>query len=275
MNTFALDANIEARVEVITQARRRVRTTRSLTALLGFSVVLATVYAIVVKDTDWARLTLSSITKTLARFAEFDTSLLPDLVEPAIDTALMATLATFLGLFLALPVAWFGARNITPLGKATYVLGRGLMTLSRSVHEIVWGLLFVSAVGLGVLAGVLAMAVRSIGFISKVIAEAIEDVQPGPIEAIRAVGGNKFQVLWYGIVPQVLPVVLGTVIFEWDINIRRSTIMGLVGAGGLGLVLFRQMARSNYGGIATVLVAVLALIIIGEVVSHYARKAII
>jgi phosphonate transport system permease protein len=147
--------------------------------------------------------------------------------------------------------------------------------MSRSVHEIVWGLIFVSAVGLGALAGVLAMAVRSIGFISKVIAEAIEDVQPGPIEAIRAVGGNKFQVLWYGIVPQVLPVVLGTVIFEWDINIRRSTIMGLVGAGGLGLVLFRQMARSNYGGIATVLFAVLALIVVGEVISHYARKAII
>ena len=81
--------------------------------------------------------------------------------------------------------------------------------------------------------------------------------------------------LLYGILPQIIPVVLGNVIFEWDINIRRSTIMGLVGAGGLGLVLFRQMAMSNYGGIATVILAVLALIILGEVVSHYARKAVI
>jgi phosphonate transport system permease protein len=149
------------------------------------------------------------------------------------------------------------------------------MTVSRSVHEIVWGLIFVSAVGLGALAGILAMGVRSVGFISKIIAEAIEDVQPGPIEAMRAVGGNRFQVLWYGILPQIVPVVLGTMIFEWDINIRRSTIMGLVGAGGLGLVFFRQMAMLNYGGVATVILAVLCLIILGEVVSYYARKAVI
>ena len=149
------------------------------------------------------------------------------------------------------------------------------MTMSRSVHEIVWGLIFVSAVGLGALAGVLAMAVRSIGFISKTIAEAIEDVDPKPLEAIRAAGGTKFQILWFAILPQIIPVFVGNMIFEWDINIRRSTIMGLVGAGGLGLLLFRQMAMSNYGGIAVVVLAVLALIILGEVVSHYARRAVI
>ena len=128
-------------------------------------------------------------------------------------------------------MAWFGAANITPNEKVSYAVGRLMMVLSRSVHEIVWGLLFVSAVGLGALAGVLAMAVRSVGFISKIIAEAIEDVDPKPVEAIRAVGGNKFQVLLYGIVPQIVPVFVGNMIFEWDINIRRSTIMGLVGAG--------------------------------------------
>src|SRR5207248_1953278 len=176
---------------------------------------------------------------------------------------------------LALPVAWLGAANITPLGKASYLVGRALMTLSRSVHEIVWALIFVSAVGLGALAGVLAMGVRSVGFISKIIAEAIEDVRPGPIEAIRAVGGTKLQVLFYAILPQIVPVALGTLIFEWDINIRRSTIMGLVGAGGLGLVFFRQMAMLNYGGVATVILAVLLLILAGELVSYYARKAII
>ena len=129
------------------------------------------------------------------------------------------------------------------------------MTMSRSVHEIVWGLIFVSAVGLGALAGVLAMAVRSIGFISKTIAEAIEDVDPKPVEAIRAAGGTRFQILMFAIVPQIIPVFVGNMIFEWDINIRRSTILGLVGAGGLGLLLFRQMAMSNYGGIATVILA--------------------
>jgi phosphonate transport system permease protein len=266
---------VDARIDDI--ARMRWRRWRSRALIYGVlaALVVWSACVIVVADTDWARLAGASLGKTIGRFMEFDVALLPDLVDPAIDTALMATLASLLGLVLALPVAWLGAANITPLGKASYLFGRGLMTLSRSVHEIVWGLIFVSAVGLGALAGVLAMAVRSVGFISKVIAEAIEDVEPGPIEAMRAVGGNKLQVLLYGIVPQVIPVVLGTVIFEWDINIRRSTIMGLVGAGGLGLVLFRQMAMFNYGGVATVILVVLLLILAGEAISHYARKAVL
>lgn len=266
---------IDLRVGVIAAGRRRSRLLRSLAYVAVAAAVLWSIQVIVIADTDWARLAASSLGKTLRNFLEFDYRLLPDLVDPAIDTALMATLATLVGLLLALPVAWLGAANITPLGRTSYLVGRFLMTLSRSVHEIVWGLIFVSAVGLGALAGVLAMGVRSVGFISKIVAEAIEDVQPGPIEAVRAVGGNKLQVLFYGMLPQILPIVLGTIIFEWDINIRRSTIMGLVGAGGLGLVLFRQMAMLNYGGVATVILAVLLLIIAGEIVSYYARKAVI
>ena len=271
----AVADSLDLRIDALARARRRGQVSRALLYLGIGALVLASLYAIVIGDTDWSRLSAAAVGKSLGRFLEFDASLIPDLIDPAIDTALMATLATLLGLVLALPVAWLGAANLTPLGRPSYIFGRGLMTLSRSVHEIVWGLIFVSAVGLGALAGVLAMAVRSVGFISKVIAEAIEDVEPGPIEAIRAVGGTRFQILMYGIVPQVIPVILGTVIFEWDINIRRSTIMGLVGAGGLGLVLFRQMAMANYGGVATVILAVLVLIILGEVFSHYARKAVL
>ena len=257
-------------------AQRRQTRGRRYAMYLAIGVVVAwSVEAIVIGDTDWDRISLASVVKTALRFLDFDFSILPDLVGPAIETALMATIATLLGLVLAVPVAWLGARNISPLGGATYGFGRMLMTLSRSVHEIVWGLIFVAAVGLGALAGILAMAVRSVGFISKTIAEAIEDVNPGPIEAMRAVGANRFQVLLFAIVPQVLPVFLGNVIFEWDVNIRRSTIMGLVGAGGLGLALHRQMASYNYGGIATVIAVILLLIVLGEVISHYARKAVI
>ena len=271
MNASPLDL----RVAEIAAGRRRTRTARYTAYFAIAALVLWSIEAIVIADTDWSRIVGASLFTTLGRFLELDLSLIPELWEPALETILMATLATLAGLVLSIPVAWLGAANITPFGKTSYAIGRFLMTMSRSVHEIVWGLIFVSAVGLGALAGVLAMAVRSVGFISKIIAEAIEDVQPGPIEAIRAVGGNKLQVLLYGILPQVVPVVLGTVIFEWDINIRRSTIMGLVGAGGLGLVLFRQMAMSNYGGIMTVIFAVLLLIILGEVVSYYARKAVL
>ena len=268
-------ATLALRVDGIEAGRQRTRRLRFLTYAVILIAVAWSIEVIVVRDTDWARITLSSLLDSAYRFTQLDTSVVPELWHPALETVVMATLATVVGLVMSIPVAWLGAANITPFGKTSYAIGRFLMTMSRSVHEIVWGLIFVSAVGLGALAGVLAMAVRSVGFISKIIAEAIEDVQPGPIEAIRAVGGNKLQVLLYGIVPQVVPVVLGTVIFEWDINIRRSTIMGLVGAGGLGLVLFRQMAMSNYGGIATVIFAVLLLIVLGEVVSYYARKAVL
>ena len=149
------------------------------------------------------------------------------------------------------------------------------MVVSRSVHEIVWALIFVSVVGLGALPGILAIAMRSVGFISKITAEAIENIDKNPVETIRAVGGNEFQVLYYGILPQIYPVVLATVIFEWDINIRRSAVMGLVGAGGLGLLFFRQMNSFNYGGVTMVILAILMLIVIGEIISHYLRKAVI
>ena len=263
------------RIEALETARRRERRWRYLRYGLIALVVGWSVEAIVVGDTDWSRITLDGLAKGAARFLAFDASILTSWWEPALETVLMATIATLLGALMAIPVAWLGADNISPLGRFTYLVGRTLMTLSRSVHEVVWGLVFVAAVGLGALAGVLAMAVRSIGFISKTVAEAIEDVNKGPVEAMRAVGANRFQVLMFGIVPQVLPVVIGNVIFEWDVNIRRSTIMGLVGAGGLGLALHRQMASYNYGGIATVIFVILLLIVFGEWFSAWARKRVI
>ena len=271
MNAGTLDL----RVAAVAAGRRRTRVVRYAAYFAILALVLWSVEAIVIADTDWSRILTGSMLTTLLRFLDIDFSVFPDLFQPALETILMATLATLAGLVLSIPVAWLGAANITPLGSTSYAVGRFLMTMSRSVHEIVWGLIFVSAVGLGALAGVLAMAVRSVGFISKTIAEAIEDVDPKPVEAIRAAGGTKFQILLFAIIPQIIPVFVGNMIFEWDINIRRSTILGLVGAGGLGLLLFRQMAMSNYGGIATVILAVLALIVFGEVVSYYARRAVI
>lgn len=265
----------EALIAQLAASRRRSRLWRYTRYGLITLLVAWSVEAIVVGDTDWTRISWEGVIKGARRFIDFDASVLSEMWEPALETVLMATLATLLGSIMAIPVAWLGANNISPVGRFTYLLGRTLMTLSRSVHEVVWGLIFVAAVGLGALAGVLAMAVRSIGFISKTVAEAIEDVNQGPVEAMRAVGGNRFQVLMFGIVPQVLPVVIGNVIFEWDVNVRRSTIMGLVGAGGLGLALHRQMAAYNYGGIATVIFVILALIVFGEVFSAWARKRVI
>ena len=249
------------------------------TALVCLGVLLFTAWCIngtIIEDTDWSRIGgRSGVLASVLRYIQLDFGLLPELIKPTIETFMMACIGTVLGCIFSLPVAWLGAANVTPSLHILYPLGRFLMVLSRSVHEIVWALIFVSAVGLGALPGILAIAMRSVGFISKITAEAIENIDAGPVEAIRGVGGSKFQVMFYGILPQIYPVVLATVIFEWDINIRRSAVMGLVGAGGLGLLFFRQMNSFNFGGVSMVILAILMLIILGEVISHFLRKAII
>jgi len=264
------------RIFAVEHQRRRARWRSA--AIAGTVTLLAAIclYNILVIDTDWERMgSLGEVLTSIGRFLAVDLELIPHLVEPIIETLMMSALGTALGAILCIPVIWLGALNITPSRWIGYPIGRMMMTLSRSIHEIVWALVFVSAVGLGSLAGILALAMRSIGFIAKIIAEAIENVDPKPIEAIRAVGGNRLQVLRYGIVPQVLPVAIGVIIFEWDINIRRSAVMGLVGAGGLGLTFHRQMVMFNYPGVTTVILAILLLIILGEALSYYARKAVI
>ena len=248
---------------------------------LAFAVVLVAAVAwsvdvTIIEDTDWKRMgSLANVLEAAGEFVGVDWGLFPDLAGPALETFMIACLGTLLGVLVCIPVAWFGALNITPFKPVTYPLARLMMTLSRSIHEIVWALFFVAVVGLGAMAGIFALAMRSVGFIAKMSAEAIEDIDPGPVEAIRAVGGNGFQVLLYAILPQVLPQILGVIVFEWEINIRRSAVLGLVGAGGLGLMFFRQMNTFNFPGVTTVLIAIFGIILIGEVVSHFARKAVI
>ncbi len=277
MNRTATEVPVpRVTVQGILGRQREKRRIMGAIYLILFTLVVWSIQVTIIEDTDWERLGgLSNVLKAANRFVGLDMALFPNLLEPAIETLMIACLGTLLGVIICVPAAWFGALNITPFKPVTYPLARMMMTLSRSIHEIVWALFFVSAVGLGAMAGIFAIAVRSVGFIAKMSAEAIEDIDPGPVEAIRAVGGNDFQVVIYAILPQVLPQVLGVIIFEWEINIRRSAILGLVGAGGLGLVFFRQMNTFNFHGVMSVIVAILGLILIGEVLSYWTRRAII
>ena len=256
--------------------RSKARLKRGLIYLIVVVLALISIKTTIIDDTDWERMgSFGAVLESAGKFIGIDWKLAPNLLEPALETIMVATLGTLLGVILCIPAIWFGALNISPFPPITYPIARLMMTLSRSIHEIVWALFFVAAVGLGALAGVLAIAVRSIGFIAKMSAEAIEDLDPRPVEAIRAVGGSEFQVFIYAILPQVLPAIVSVTIFEWEINIRRSSVLGLVGAGGLGLVFFRQLNTFNQPGVTTVLLAVLVLIFFGEIVSYYVRKALI
>ncbi len=263
-------------VENIVQRRKKKRRAQFGVYLFLLALIAWSIKSTVINDTDWDRIgSPADIGKSISRFMGVDFSLIPNLLGPAIETFMIACIGTLLGLVICIPVIWFGALNVTPSKSVAYPVARAAMTISRSIHEIVWALIFVSAVGLGAFAGILAIAARSLGFIAKMSAEAVENIDYKPVEAIRAVGGNGLQVMLYGIFPQVLPVILGIVIFEWEINIRRSAVLGLVGAGGLGLVFFRQMHTFNYPGVTTVILAIFGLVLIGEVTSHYSRKALI
>ena len=263
-------------VKDVVRRRKKRRRVRFGFFLFLLALIAWSIKTTVIDDTDWERIgSLWDIGNSISHFVGIDFSLIPGLLGPAIETFMIACIGTLLGFVICLPAIWFGALNVTPFKPITYPVARAAMTVSRSIHEIVWALIFVSAVGLGAFAGILAIAARSLGFIAKMSAEAVENIDYKPVEAIRAVGGNNLQVMLYGILPQVLPVILGIVIFEWEINIRRSAVLGLVGAGGLGLVFFRQMHTFNYPGVTTVIIAIFGLVLIGEVASHYSRKALI
>jgi len=268
--------NIQARIDDVVARRFKGRLNGALVFMIVFVLAAASLNTTIIVDTDWERLgSFSEIMANVGEFLSVDWSLFAQLWEPALNTVMVATLGTLLGVITCIPAIWFGALNISPYPPITYPIARLMMTLSRSIHEIVWALFFVAAVGLGALAGVLAIAVRSVGFIAKMSAEAIEDLDPRPVEAIRAVGGSEFHVFLYAILPQVLPTMIGVIIFEWEINIRRSSVLGLVGAGGLGLVFFRQLNTFNYPGVTAVILAILVLILFGEIISYFIRKAII
>ncbi len=189
------------------------------------------------------------------------------------DTINIATLGTLLAVLISIPLAFLAARNTTPhpLFRQFALL---VIVFSRSVNALIWALLLVSVLGPGLLAGILAIALRSIGFVSKLLFEAIEEINPRPIEALASTGASQMQVTSYGIVPQVMPTFVGTSVYRWDINIRESTIVGLVGAGGIGLQLDAAIASLQWERASIIFILILALVVISEWVSAQARKAI-
>jgi phosphonate transport system permease protein len=193
------------------------------------------------------------------------------LVGPLVQTVNIATLGTALALVLSLPVAFLAALNTTP-SRITYALARLIMVVSRSVDTLIWALIFIVAVGPGSLAGVLAVGVRSIGFVSKLLAEGIEEIDRGQVEAVAATGASRGQIVIFGIIPQVRPIVAGVSIFRWDINIRESTVLGIVGAGGIGFALHEAILGLEWSRVGTILVIILAVVLVSELGSAWLRK---
>jgi phosphonate transport system permease protein len=187
-------------------------------------------------------------------------------VEKMIETIFIGMMATFFGIILSLPFSFLAARNLmsaNPITMGVYYLVRGVLNIIRSIEPLIWAILAVIIVGLGPWAGIIALTVHSIAALGKLYSEAIESINPGPIEAITATGANWFQIIVYAVIPQVIPPFVSFTIYRWDINIRMSTIIGLVGGGGIGYLLTQWIRVLDYraAGIAVWFIAITVAIL--------------
>ena len=195
--------------------------------------------------------------------------------RPIWDTINIATIGTLAAAILAIPVAYCAARNTTPSVTILRPIALFIIVSSRSVNALIWALMLVTIIGPGAFAGIIAIALRSIGFCAKLLYEAIEEIDEGQVDAVRSTGASNAQVTTYGIVPQVLPAFAGISVFRWDINIRESTVLGLVGAGGIGLELNAAITQLYWTQVSLILLIILAAVMLSESVSAKIRHAII
>ncbi|MFV2032721.1 MAG: phosphonate ABC transporter, permease protein PhnE [Gammaproteobacteria bacterium] len=202
-------------------------------------------------------------------------SYMETLWSPVWDTINIATLGTVIAIIIAVPVAFCAARNTTPSVHLVRPVALFIIVSSRSINSLIWALMLVTLIGPGVLAGVIAIGLRSIGFCAKLLYEAIEEIDQSQVEAVIATGASRGQQLSFGIVPQILPAFAGISVFRWDINIRESTVLGLVGAGGIGLQLDASISTLAWTQVSLILIVILATVIVSEWVSAQIRHSII
>lgn len=197
-----------------------------------------------------------------------------DYLSSVVETIQMAYLGALFGLLIAIPLGWFAAFNVSPSRRFVYPAARLVSMACRSVHEMIWAILFVTILGFGMLPGVLALTMFCIGFAGKLFAEEIEAIEMGQVEAVRAMGGNKLQVFVFGVFPQIRVAFAGIAIYTWDVAFRAATVVGFVGAGGMGWYLKRNVMQIETERTAAILLSIIALVVIAEIFSAWARSRV-
>jgi phosphonate transport system permease protein len=237
-------------------------------------VVLAIIYffwSVGTLEIDWER-TLKGLPRAgdmISRMFPPDFDRWELLVRGVVESLQMAFAASIVGMIIAIPLSLCAASNLAP--KPIYLIARGIIVLSRTFHEVIIAIFFVKIVGFGPLAGLLTLTIASVSFISKMIAEDIENMNMGQVEAIRATGAGFSKLLLYAVQPQILPRYLGVSIYRLDANIRHSTVVGIVGAGGIGMTLTATFKRYDYDFSLAILLTIIALVFLGEIFSNWAR----
>jgi phosphonate transport system permease protein len=237
-------------------------------ALLGYVV-----WAAAQLDFTWARFVtgLDNAQRFLSRMfpPNFGGDKWEMIVKGLTESLEIAIIASAIGIVIALPIGLMSARNLSPVWISWPA--RLIVALCRSFHPVIVAIIFVKAVGFGAIAGIGALVIASIGFISKLFAEAIEEISLKQVEAVRASGASFFNVLTYGVLPQVFGRFLGFCTYQLDSNLRNSTMVGIVGAGGVGGTLFAAFQRFDYDFVLAILISIISLIFAGEILSNILR----
>lgn len=208
------------------------------------------------------------------RMWPFDFTFWPMVWSTLVETFHIATLGTILAIMIALPLAFLAARNFTSNALLRWI-AQFIFVSSRSVNSLIWALLFVAVFGPGPLAGVFSIAIRSVGFVGKLFGEALEEAHAGPIEALTATGASKPAILLKGYWPQTEPAFWSVALLRWDINIRESAVLGLVGAGGIGVALDAALNNLYWNQVGLILATIFAVVVLTEIVTSAIRKRII
>ena len=241
---------------------------RAAWLLLGVYVI----YAASTMDFTWSRFVagIDNGARFIAKMFPPDFTRWEILQKGLLESLEIAVLASFLGIAISLPIGLFAARNLMP-AWITWP-ARAVIAVCRSFHPVIVAILFVKAVGFGALAGILALTIASVGFIGKLFAEAIEEISLKQVEAVRASGAPFMSLINFGVMPQVFSRFVGFATYQLDSNLRNSTMVGIVGAGGIGGTLFAAFQRFDYDFVCAILLSIIALIMIGEVLAVRVRR---
>jgi len=196
-----------------------------------------------------------------------------DIRTGILESLAMAAVATLAGVLIAVPLGLAAARNLA--AAPVYAAARGVLAVSRAFHEIIVAIFFVAMFGFGPFAGVVTLVLGSVGFLGKLLAEAVEEIDPAPLDALATAGATWASRVAFGVLPQVMPRVLGLALYRLDINFRESAVIGLVGAGGIGATLTTAFARYEFESVSAILILIISMVFGAEVISGRLRKALL
>ena len=259
------------RSEKLLAAERRGRHTLMFQVALVTFVILASLWASGMFD--WARLAegIPAIGVVGSEMIPPDFTRWQHWIGPMIDTIAMSVAGTTLAVVFSIPIAFLAAKNTAP-NRFVYTCARMVLNALRSIPELIMGIIFVAAVGFGMLPGVLALGLHSVGMVGKFFAESIEHAHPAPIEAAQAAGATPLQVIAHGVVPQVFTQFADVTMYRWEYNFRASTVMGMVGAGGIGTELVGSLRLLDYPQVAAILIVILVAVSIVDGLSGILRR---